>query len=99
MVAIYRGLARAYAKYVKQLEEAVGATYDTLYIIGGGSKNPILNQWTADEVGIPVLAGPVEATALGNMLIQAAAMGEFERIGEGREIIRASQQITRYEPQ
>jgi len=99
MVAIYRGLARAYAKYVKQLEEAVGTSYDTLYIIGGGSKNPILNQWTADEVGIPVLAGPVEATALGNMLIQGTAMGEFTSISEGREIIRASQQVSRCDPQ
>ncbi len=99
MVAIYRGLAKAYARYVKQLEESSGETCDVLYIIGGGSRNLILNQWTADETGIPVQAGPVEATALGNMLMQALAAGELNSISEGRSIIRKSQQIQGYEPQ
>ena len=99
MVAIYRGLAKAYARYIKQMEETTGKKYDTLYIIGGGSKNFILNQWTADEVGIPVYAGPVEATALGNMLIQALAMGSYTSIRQGREVIRKNQEIKRYDPQ
>ena len=64
MVAIYRGLAVAYAKAIKHLESVTNTTYSALHIIGGGCKNGILDQWTADETGLVVHAGPIEATAL-----------------------------------
>jgi rhamnulokinase len=94
MAVIYRGLAKAYAHYIKQLEEVSGRSFNKLYIIGGGSKNSILNAWTAQEAGIRVSAGPVEATALGNMLVQALSMGDIASRSEGRALIRKYQQIT-----
>ncbi len=96
MAAIYRGLAKVYAFYMKQIEEVSGTTFDHLYIIGGGSKNSILNQWTADEVSAKVSAGPVEATALGNILVQALASGDIADRAEGRALIRKSQEIGEY---
>lgn len=94
MAAIYRGLAKAYARYIKQVEEVSGQSFSSLYIIGGGSKNAILNDWTAKETGLQVSAGPVEATALGNILIQALALGDIADRAEGRELIRTFQKIT-----
>ncbi len=96
MAAIYRGLAKAYARYMAQIEEVSGITFDHLYIIGGGSKNAILNQWTADEVSAKVSAGPVEATALGNILIQALASGDIADRAEGRALIRKNHEIKEY---
>ena len=61
-----------------------------LNIIGGGSQNKLLNQLTADELGIPVYAGPVEATAMGNILTQAMAKGEIANLRELREIVTRS---------
>jgi len=98
MAAVYRGLAEAYAKYVSQLQEVTGETYTNLYIIGGGSKNTILNQWTADATGLTCWAGPIEATALGNILTQAIASGDIENTFAGREIIRTSQNIRKFSP-
>lgn len=71
---------------------------DVLYIMGGGSQNRLLNQFTADAVGLPVVAGPVEATAAGNVLAQALATGELASLAEGREIIRNSFSLTTYVP-
>ncbi len=93
MTAIYRGLAKAYAYYLRQIEEVSERQFDTLYIIGGGSKNRILNAWTAEEAGIHVTAGPAEATALGNILIQALTSGDIANREEGRSIIRQYQEI------
>lgn len=88
MAVVYRGLAQAYARYAAQISEMTGTTYKRIYIIGGGCKNTILNQWTADASGIPVSAGPVEATALGNILIQALALGDIPDRQTGRALIR-----------
>lgn len=96
MSAIYRGLAKAYGYYLRQIEEVTGTKIDRLYIIGGGSKNDILNRWTAQEIGIEVTAGPVEATALGNILIQALSCGDIADREEGRAKIASSQKITEY---
>ncbi len=96
MTAIYRGLAKAYAFYLQQIQELTGIQFDRLYIIGGGSKNAILNQWTAEEAKIRVSSGPVEATALGNILIQALACGDIPDRSAGRQIIRTSQEIIDY---
>jgi rhamnulokinase len=98
MVAIYRGLAKAYARAIRHLESITGNSYDTLHIIGGGCKNEILDQWTADETGLTVFAGPVEATALGNMVVQGVATKSIGSLQEGRRMIIEHQKVTRFDP-
>lgn len=93
MVAIYRGLAKAYAEAIEHLAKLTGREFKTLNIIGGGSKNEILDQWAADETGLTVVAGPVEATALGNVMVQMLAMGEIKSLQEGRDLLREAQQV------
>jgi len=98
MVAIYRGLARAYKEAIDDLQKVIGSTFDSLYIIGGGCKNEILDQWTASETGMTVYAGPSEATALGNLMIQAWATGGIESLQEGRDLIRSLQKVKVFKP-
>jgi rhamnulokinase len=98
MVAIYRGLAKTYARSVAQLQAIAGSPFSSLCIIGGGSKNEILDRWTAKETGLPVYAGPVEATALGNIVVQMLATGELESLQEGREYLKREQKIRRFDP-
>ncbi|AEC02845.1 rhamnulokinase [Parasphaerochaeta coccoides] len=96
MVAIYRGLADVYAKSITSLEKMAGVKFSSLYIIGGGSKNLILDNWTAETTGITVHAGPVEATALGNILVQMKAVGEISSWDEGRMLLRETQDMKTY---
>jgi rhamnulokinase len=99
MVAIYRGLARAYKEAISHLSETTGKEYASLHIIGGGCQNLILDQWSADETGLTVYAGPVEATALGNMLVQGVATGHIASLQEGRAQIIISQKVKQFDPQ
>jgi rhamnulokinase len=70
-----------------------------VHIVGGGARNELLCQLTADACGLPVLAGPVEATALGNVLVQARALGAVSGdLAQLRSLIRASQPVTRFSP-
>jgi rhamnulokinase len=71
---------------------------DTIHIIGGGSRNRLLNQLTADATSRRVVAGPVEATAAGNLLIQALALGQLESIDECRAVVRRSFDVATFEP-
>jgi sugar (pentulose or hexulose) kinase len=71
---------------------------DPLHIVGGGTQNKLLNQLTADATGRRVLTGPVEATALGNILMQLLAMGQIGSLQEGRALIRRSFPLDAYEP-
>jgi rhamnulokinase len=100
--AVVRGvlesLARTYAATVQQLEAVTGTRYRHIHVIGGGSRNALLCQLTADASGCQVHAGPAEATALGNLLLQAVAAGEVSSIEAGRAEIRRRSQVTRYEP-
>jgi len=98
MVAIYRGLAQAYAKAIRHVQSITGKNYSALHIIGGGCKNEILDQWSADATGLTVYAGPVEATALGNMIVQGVAMGEIASLQEGRDLIRKHQKVRTFIP-
>lgn len=98
MRAIYRGLAITYAKAVKDLESIVGRTFDSIYIIGGGCKNEILDEWTAQETGLCVYAGPSEATSLGNILTQALACGVVSSLSEGHKLIQKSQNVKVFQP-
>ncbi|HKL58263.1 MAG TPA: rhamnulokinase family protein [Sphaerochaeta sp.] len=98
MVAIYRGLAKAYALSIRQLEEITNKKFTSLYVIGGGCKNEILDQWTATETALTVYAGPVEATALGNTLMQMYATGEIASLQEGRDMIKREQKVKVFHP-
>lgn len=87
---IYDNLAKCYAKSIGDLEKVTGKRYDTLNIIGGGSKNGFLNELTAKYTGKTVITGPAEGTALGNIIMQMAGAGEIKDIYEGRKLIRNS---------
>jgi rhamnulokinase len=87
---IFESLADLYAKTLRQLEDLTGQKIDRLHIVGGGSKNAFLNQLTANACGIPVHAGPVEATALGNIIIQAITAGEIQSLKAARALIAAN---------
>ena len=78
-----------------------GQSIEGIHIIGGGALNTYLNQATANAAGRPVLAGPIEATAVGNLLVQAVACGTFSELGEGRRAIAATAALAprRFDPQ
>jgi sugar (pentulose or hexulose) kinase len=96
---IVDSLADAHRRAVAQAQELSGREVDVVHVVGGGARNSLLCQLTADACGLPVLAGPVEATALGNVLVQARALGAVEGdLAQLRSLIRGSQQVTRYEP-
>jgi rhamnulokinase len=69
-----------------------------LHIVGGGSRNDLLNQLTANACGCPVLTGPIEATVMGNILTQVRARGELKSLADMRAVVRASTDIGRFEP-
>ena len=96
--AILESLALRYRGLVGQLRTWMPDLPDTLHIVGGGSQNALLNQMTADATGLRVVAGPVEATAAGNILAQLMATGEISSLEEGREIVRASFEPEVFEP-
>ena len=83
-------LAMKYREILKSLEAITGERIEVIHIVGGGSRNALLNQFTADVCQRPVVAGPVEATALGNVLCQARALGELHSLAEIRSVIRES---------
>jgi rhamnulokinase len=91
-------LAFKYRMVIEWLEELTGTRIEVLYIVGGGCQNESLNQLTADACGRPVVAGPVEATVLGNVLIQARSAGELKSLCDLREVVRVSSALTTYEP-
>ena len=72
--------------------------YGTIRVVGGGSQNRLLNQWCADATGCEVVTGPVEATALGNVMMQAIATGHLKDIAEGRQAVAASVEQERFTP-
>jgi rhamnulokinase len=83
-------LALLYRRTLRQIEGLLGRKITRLHIVGGGSKNDLLNQFTADALQIPVFTGPAEATATGNVLIQAMALGHLESLAAAREVVRRS---------
>ncbi|MEP7358732.1 MAG: rhamnulokinase family protein [Anaerolineales bacterium] len=90
-------LALEYRLTAERLDELTGQTSPVIHIIGGGAQNTLLNQFTADATDRRVLAGPVEATALGNVLVQAVAGGHLPSIAAGRELIRQSFPVQSFE--
>ncbi len=91
-------LALLYRRTLRDLEQLTGRHIKQLHIVGGGSRNPLLNQFAANATQLPVLAGPVEATAAGNVMVQAIALGEVPSLSAAREIIAASFPVERIEP-
>ena len=88
--AILESLARRYREVVEDLEKLSGRRVDAIHIVGGGSKNRLLNQLVADETGRRVIAGPSEATAIGNLLVQAMGAGQLNGLDEIRAVVRKS---------
>ena len=96
---IFESLALKYRWVLERLEELLGYNLEVVHIIGGGSQNRLLCQLTADACGIPVVAGPVEATAIGNALVQAISLGYLNSLSEGRQLVARSFPLTEYHPQ
>jgi rhamnulokinase len=95
---ILESLALKYRWVIERLEEITQRPVTALHIVGGGSQNALLCQLTADATARVVHAGPAEATAMGNMLVQAMALGHLASLREGRAVVRASSHLTTYEP-
>ena len=91
-------LALKYRAGINLLESLIGYTVEVIHIVGGGVNNTLLCQLTADTTGKPVLAGPAEATAAGNILVQALARGRLASLTELREVITNSTDVRLYEP-
>jgi rhamnulokinase len=87
MQCVYRSLAQCYAQAIARLSEIAGKTYTSINIVGGGSQDKYLNSLTADATGLEVFAGPVEGTAIGNLIVQMIAAGEFSDLTEARKAI------------
>lgn len=94
---IYHSLADCYARAMEQMESITGEHFEALCIVGGGSQADYLNELTAKAVGRPVLAGPSEATAIGNLAVQMIAAGEVENLLEARQLIKKSFAVKRIE--
>ena len=95
---IYESLAMKYAWTVERLQKCTGQRYDTLYIVGGGTKDGFLCQMAADCLGINVSAGPIEATVLGNAAIQLVTLGEIADIAQARALISKAEQLKHFSP-
>ena len=95
---ILESLALKYRWVAEKLGLVSGSPVDVIHIVGGGAKNRLLCQFAADATGMPVVAGPMEATALGNIMVQAIATGLIDSISDAREIISQSFELETYEP-
>jgi rhamnulokinase len=96
--AIFESLALRYRQVLESIESLLGYRLDVLHIVGGGSRNQVLNQCVADATGVPVVAGPSEATAAGNVLVQAIGAGLLTGLPEARQVVRASFDLAVFEP-
>ncbi len=99
MRCIHESLALYYRIVLRRIERLTGKKIERLHIVGGGSQDATLNQFAANSLKIPVLAGPTECTALGNILIQAIALGHVESHAAAREIVRNSIELKTFTPQ
>ncbi len=95
---IYRSLAMEYRYALRGLEAITAREYSVLHVIGGGANNEYLNQLTADATGLTVVAGPTEATAIGNAIVQMIGRGEIANLKEARELIKRTVPLKTYPP-
>lgn len=91
-------LAHAYKNALEEISTITGKTYKKIYMVGGGTQSKLLCRLTADITGIPLVAGPVESTVIGNLLCQLIAEGEIRDLSEARELVRNLPDIVTYEP-
>lgn len=91
-------LALKYRMVLGWMESLTGVPVEVIHIVGGGTQNQLLNRFTADACGRPVVAGPIEATALGNVLLQARAAGDLSSLAEIRQVVRSSETLGEYTP-
>lgn len=94
---IYNSLAQCYAKTIKEIEEITGQKYDRIHIVGGGANAEYLNILTAKATGVPVYAGPTEATAIGNLAAQMMSAGELKGLKDARACVYKSFEIKKYQ--
>ena len=95
---IYESLALKYRWALERLEDIKRHHIDRLHIVGGGSQNRFLNQLAADAIDRPVITGPVEGAALGNILAQSMALGDIKSIDDLRDVVRESVDMETYTP-
>jgi rhamnulokinase len=91
-------LALKYRWTIRRLESILGTQIKTIHVVGGGTRNALLCQFTADATGLPVHAGPIEATAAGNVLLQAMARGRIGSLADARAIVARSFPVAIHEP-
>jgi rhamnulokinase len=96
---VLESLALKYRSVLSAIEDVTGKSIETLHIVGGGIQNELLCQFTADATGRKVATGPIEATASGNILMQAKAAGQLKSIDEARQVVRDSFEMKEYQPQ
>jgi sugar (pentulose or hexulose) kinase len=96
---VYESLAMGYREAFDGFEDIKGSRIDVLHIVGGGSKNRLLNQFAANAINREVIAGPGEATAIGNLMVQVESSGEVSGAAQMRDVICRSFDVDRYEPQ
>ena len=93
---IYESLVMKYRLALEQISACAQKSFEVLHLMGGGSKDGFLCELASESIGIPVIAGPVEATALGNIILQLIALGEINDVDEGRKIIAETEKVTRF---
>lgn len=96
--AVYKGLTHKYQLCIETMEQITGQKIEAIHMVGGGIQDQLLCRLTAERTGKPVITGPIEAAALGNILMQQMALGELSSLDEGRRKIGASFPLSRYEP-
>ena len=95
---VLESLALAYREVLAQVTAVSHRTVSVIHIVGGGTQNELLNQMTADATGLPVVAGPVEATVMGNALVQLITLGELGDLAQARQVVAGLGEMKRYEP-
>jgi len=96
---VLESLALLYAQRLKEAEELTCQPIKRLHIVGGGSRNTLLNQFTANACGVEVIAGPTEATALGNVLVQAITLGDLPDLVSARQVVARSMDVESFQPE
>jgi rhamnulokinase len=99
VTVILSSLAFKYRWILENLGAITGLPIRKVHVIGGGARNPVLNQFAANATGLPVTAGPFEATSVGNMLVQAIGLGVYESLAQIRQVVRNSFEVKQYQPQ
>ncbi len=99
MRSVLESLALAYREVLDLVTAVANRQVSVLHIVGGGAQNQLLNQMTANATGLPVIAGPIEATLIGNALVQLITLGEISDLGQARQILAGMAELKRYEPE